>query len=93
MTKSTDAVLLALIATLEQRAQAKGDKSIVKGVIARLADASASPALIAEIAALRKKKASAAKAASPEKAKPREKAKPKVAELEAAGSKDPAVEG
>jgi hypothetical protein len=59
MTESADAVLLALIATLEQRAKARGEKSVVKGVAARLADAGANPALIAEIEGLRKKKADA----------------------------------
>jgi ribosomal protein L18E len=88
MTKSTDAVLLALLATLEQRAQAKGDKSIVKGVVARLSDTGANPALVAEIAALRKKKASAAKTIASEKAKPK-----KVADLKVVGPEEPAVQG
>lgn len=90
MTKSVDAVLMALIVTLEERAKAKGEKSIVKGVAARLADAGASPALIAEIAALRKKKADGQAPAQTEavdpspKAAARAKSGPKVAESKGA---------
>jgi hypothetical protein len=63
MSKSPDAALLALIATLEERAKKNGEKSIVKGVVGRLEQAGASQDLIGEISALRPKKAAAVKAA------------------------------
>jgi hypothetical protein len=96
MPKSTDAVLLALIATLEQRAQTKGKKSIVKGVVARLADAEANPALIAEIAALRKKNnghAPAPDQTEASKAEASKTAKPKAAGPKAVAPEAPTVPG
>jgi hypothetical protein len=90
MAKSTDAVLLALIATLEQRAQAKGEKSIVKGLVARLAEAEVNPALIAEIAALRKKKSSHAPA--PDKTEASNGAKSKAAASKAAAPEAPTAQ-
>jgi hypothetical protein len=68
MAKSVDSTLLALLATLEERARKNGEKSIVKSVIGRLADEGADDHLIAEIAALRPKKAGASKSAAETKA-------------------------
>jgi hypothetical protein len=82
---------LALLATLEQRARAKGDKSIVKGVVGRLADTGAKPELIAEIAALRHKKTDAAKAIA--KTNTPAKAKAKVGEIKAASPEEPVIQG
>jgi hypothetical protein len=61
MTKSLDPTVLALLATLEERAKKGGEKSIIKGVLGRLASAGANDELIAEISALRPKKAGGAK--------------------------------
>ena len=57
MAKAVDAALLALLAALEERAKKNGEKSIVKSVVGRLADAGVDDELIAEISALRPKKA------------------------------------
>ena len=67
MAKSVDATLLALLAVLDERARKNNEKSIIKSVVGHLADAGANDQLIAEIAALRPKKAGASK--SPAKAK------------------------
>ena len=86
MTKSMDAVVLALIATLDERAKKNGDKSIVKSVVGRLADAGASKELIAEITALRRKKTVKAKPAARSEAAPKANGKSKSAASEPAAS-------
>jgi hypothetical protein len=68
MAKSVDSTLLALLATLEERARKNGEKSIIKSVIGRLSSDDANDHLIAEIAALRPKKAGAAKSVAETKA-------------------------
>ncbi len=68
MANSVDATLLALLAVLEERSKKNGEKSIVKSVIGRLADAGADNELIAEISALRPKKADTAKSVAETKA-------------------------
>jgi hypothetical protein len=77
MAKSMDAAVLALIAVLDERAKKNGEKSIVKGIVARLADAGASKELIAEIAALRPKKTAKAKSAAAPEAPPKANGKAK----------------
>jgi hypothetical protein len=56
MAHSLDAVTLALLATLEARAKKNGEKSILKGVVGRLAEAGGHDDLIAAISALPIKK-------------------------------------
>ena len=82
MSKHLDAAYVALLATLEDRARANGDKSIIKAVVTRLTLSGANPALIDEVAALRPSKdrpAKPAKVKAPKAEKPAPKAKAKPA--------------
>ena len=92
MTKSMDAAVLALIAVLDERAKKSGEKSVVKSVVARLAEAGVSKELIAEISALRPKKAAKAKPVAGIKAAPKTNGKAK-ADAPPANSETPAVVG
>lgn len=87
MSKHLDTAFVALLATLEDRARAKGDKSLIKALVARLTLSGANPALIDEVAALRPAKDQPVKAAkikapkikAPKTEKPALKAKAKPA--------------
>jgi hypothetical protein len=56
--------MLALLATLERRAKKAGEKSVVKGVVARLAAAGADRELIAKISTVGSKRLAVAKRAA-----------------------------
>jgi hypothetical protein len=94
MTKSLDAAVLALIAVLDERAKKNGEKSVVKAVVGRLADAGASKELIAEIAALRPTKTVKAKPAKSKLvAAPKANGKAKAGASEPASAEAPVVAG
>jgi hypothetical protein len=63
-----DPTLSALLATLEDRAKKHGEKSILRGVIERLAASGADEALVAQVSALRPSKAAKPKPVAKAKA-------------------------
>jgi hypothetical protein len=76
MTDTSNALVLALLATLEAKAKKKGRKSLVKQVIQQLRVSGADHALIDQVAALSPSKPS--ETAPPKvAAKPKPEAKPK----------------
>jgi hypothetical protein len=92
--KPTDPVLLALIATLDERARKSGGKSIIKRVVARLTAADVDKAVVAEVAALKPVKVGRSKPAKPlPEAKPPRKAAGKGVSGAANGAVEQALEG
>ncbi len=78
MSNSQNELVLALLATLEEQAQKKGKKSVVKAVAGHLRKAGADDALISEVEALSGDKPMATVAPKTVR-KPRSKAKAKPA--------------
>jgi hypothetical protein len=77
MSNSPNQLVLALLATLEEQAQKKGKKSVVKAVAAHLRKAGADEALVGEVEALGGGKPVAVAAPkAPRKARSKAEAKP-----------------
>jgi len=91
MTKSPDPTVLALLATLEERARKNGEKSIVKSVVGRLADAGGNDELITAIAALRPKKPGGSKSVVEAKGARKAAGKAKISQTKEASAATPAV--